>query len=540
MTAGKDSTFWMVIATAAGVQSPYNSQTKVAAEKFMQGLTNIDGVQLLKMEGRTNNPVQYHNQVVNDISGPPNKGKRIQPNLLRHYSTDWNVEVLSIPGLEWAGHGSQDDSHRYELIGHVNALTALGCVEPRMLDVGVSRRKHGEGYETQALANDRFRLELEREIPLHNATLEPVKAGAVKRSIVDSVTSSLKKTSILIRRYPREFQADLYKGLCEAKGNGWQLLESFPWLAVRIFAFGDRPARQARILVRQGAKTREIAEVVNVPMRFKRFAAAHQDRLSKVHDLLSQHLDVVSHHCPNKPADQGSWLSHIRKARSSGSSEFAIWVAVHWSDLCDVEPDRSVLRSKICDLRDWVRACVVQRIGSEGIDSVCQIINDDDLATDIQRLCQSYTDLAEAGKPFNKEMSPQTVIKLSDEWHGRQAEKAAAAVEFPQEWFEGGAVGDFRIEPVRSGTELNKYAYHFHNCATSYAHRIANGHCFLYVVFECDDIKAMLEIVMRGIGELKGPRNSEVSSELKTAVDTWWKNRKAPAKSQSVEVAEAI
>jgi len=468
----------------------------------------------------------------------------VKPHLSRGWAQEhYNFEDLDIPALEWAGHGSDGDEHRYELIGHYDALIALGFVEPHMLAVGRSGRKFGPGYQTQALANNRFRLELRLEQALDVAALKPEKVGKLRRSIVDPISLGLKKTSILVRKYPHEFQSDLYKRLCEAKGNGWQLIESFPWLAIRVFVFNDRPASEARMLVRQGAKTRDIAEWVNVPMCFKRFAAAHQARLLKVHDFLSEHTDLVSHHCPKRTADQGSWLSHIRKARSSGSSEFAIWVAVHWPELVAIEPDRRLLRSKICDWRDWVRACVVQRIGSENIDSICQITNDPDLISGIEDWWQGYVDLAEAGKPFNKEMSPQTVIKLSDAWHERQAETQAADVEFPEPWYEGGDVGDYHIEPMRTAVELSKYAYHFHNCATSYAHDIAKGRCFLYVVFEGDDLKAMLEIIRKGRGacvdQLKGLRNSEVSEELKSAVDAWWKECKPPVKSQPIEVSAA-
>ena len=548
--------FWMVIATAAGVQAPYNFKNQDTAERFLRSLTNdpkTDGVQLLRMrdqrpqEVRLQNPIPYHskNQTlpIDGIARPPSKGKRVQPNLLR--DADWNAEILKIPGLEWAGHGSQGDSHRYEFIGHIDPLIALGCVEPHMLDVGVSGLKRGQGYNTQALTNNRFRLELHLEQTIDVAGLDPVKAGASKsrRSVIDPVSSSLKKTSMLVRKYPRRFHADLYKRICEAKGNGWQLLESFPWLAVRIFVFDDRSARHACSLVRQGAKTREIAEVVNVSMCFKRFVSKATERLLKVHDLLSQHTDVVSHHCPKGATDQSSWLSYIRKARSSGSAEFAIWVAVHWDVFCKESERRDTL-SRICDLRDWVRACTVQRVGSVGIDSICQLLDDNDLTADIEKRWQNYSDLAEAGKPFNKEMSPQTVIKLSEEWHDRQAEKEAADVEFPQEWFEGGTVGTFRIEPVRTAPELSRYAYRLHNCATQYAHQIADKNCFFYVVFEGDELKAMIEISNseRGItmSQLKGPRNSEVSTELKVAVDSWRKTCKAPEKSQPVEVSEAL
>ena len=173
---------------------------------------------------------------------------------------------------------------------------------------------------------------------------------------------------------------------------------------------------------------------------------------------------------------------------------------------------------------------MVQSIGSN-VHSVCQIICDKDVTEFINKKWQGYADLAEAGKPFNKEMSLQTVLKLSEEWHERQSVKEAADVEFPQEWYEGGTVGDFRIEPVRTSANLSRYAYQFHNCATSYAHKIADGECVFYVVFEGEDLKAMLEISGVGraaIAQLKGLRNSEVSAELRAAVDSWRNTCKRP------------
>ncbi len=125
----------------------------------------------------------------------------------------------------------------------------------------------------------------------------------------------------------------------------------------------------------------------------------------------------------------------------------------------------------------------------------------------------------------------------------RRAEKEAADVEFPQEWHEGGSVGNYLIKPVRTSAELSKYSHRLRNCATSYAHQFADESCFLYVVFEGDTLKALLEISNRGRGvgvsQLLGPRNSEVSTELKAAVDFWWKECKRPAKSQPIETAEA-
>ena len=109
--------------------------------------------------------------------------------------------------------------------------------------------------------------------------------------------------------------------------------------------------------------------------------------------------------------------------------------------------------------------------------------------------------------------------------------ETAADVEFPQEWYVGGTIGDFRIEPVRTAVELSRYAYLLHNCATGYAREIADGESFFYVVFEGEELKAMLEIsnpTRAAIDQLKGSRNTEVSTELRAAVDSWWGTRKRP------------
>ena len=518
----------MVVATRNGAQTPYNFPTQDSAQQFMQSLSGIDGVQLLKMQG--SEPVQYDNQKV--ISGPPAKGKDVKPKLLSGNLPDRSPVVLNIPGLEWAGYCEAPHWHCYEFIGHYDALMALGCVEPHMLAVGISRKKQGEGFETQKLVNNRFRLELRRDFELDEAALRPSPKSQPREH--DPISSGLREVTQLIAKFPKGLRADLSAGLCASGGNGWQLLQSFPWLAVRIFAFHDKSAVGAMKLARQGAKTRDIAEAVNVPMCFKRFLPKVTESLLKHHEVLAKCPNIVSHHYPSKIGYQDSWLTNFGKALSSGSEEFAFWVAVHWQDLLEKEDDLQTIRSTVCDLRDWVRACVVQSIGSN-IDSVCHILREKDITEFIDRKWQSYVDLAEAGKPFNKEMSLQTVLKLSEEWHERQSEKTAADVEFPEEWYVGGTVGDFRIEPIRTAVELSRYAYLLHNCATGFARGIADGGSFFYVVYEGDELKAMLEIsnpARAAIDQLKGSRNTEVSTELSAAVQSWWGTRKRPGVSE--------
>ena len=82
-----------------------------------------------------------------------------------------------------------------------------------------------------------------------------------------------------------------------------------------------------------------------------------------------------------------------------------------------------------------------------------------------------------------------------------------------------------------------------HNCATGYAREIADGESFFYVVFEGEELKAMLEIsnpARAAIDQLKGPRNTEVSTELSAAVQSWWKSRQRPGESVENTVQLAL
>ena len=454
-------------------------------------------------------------------------GRHVQPKLPGFFD---NCEQLDIQSLEWAGHAKQRGRDRYEFIGEYDALMALGCVSAPMLDVGVSGKKSGAGFRTQKLANDRFRLEL------YDAKTSPVSATAVgtvettSPARQDPMSLSLAKASALIKRYPPKLRSKLFSGLCNSAGSGWQLIESFPWLA-RVFVLDDEIAAQAQHFVRRGAKLREIAEAAKVPMCFKRFLPKSAHQLMSLADLLSRHADVVSHHCPQKPREQMSWLSIIAKAYESGDEDFAIWVAVHWKELGD-SPHWT--RGAVGNMNDWMRACVIEQstngIGAAHIEGICQamLIADRTEAADILRAWwQSVSGAAEAGRPFNNKMAPQTVLKLSEEWHERAAETKVDDVAFPEPWFEGGTVGDYQIEPIKTAPELGRYAYRFHNCAATYAHRVAAGRCFLYVVRQGDVPKAMLQLERdcdgTSLGQLVGPRNDDVSEELRTAVGTWFK-----------------
>ena len=243
-------------------------------------------------------------------------------------------------------------------------------------------------------------------------------------------------------------------------------------------------------------------------------------------------MNAVGHHCPQHAQRQRSWLSIVAKAYESGNEDFAVWAAIHWKSLRE-EPHSHQIREVVTDLNDWVKACAIEQasrsIEADDIEKIHKAMlstRSAEAAESLHTWWQGMSGAAEAGRPFNKEMSPQTVLRLSEEWHERAAVTKAADVEFPEPWLESGEVGDYHIEPIKTAPELSRIAYRLHNCATSYAHQIAGGYCFLYVVIEGDAPKAMVELSWNGkhaeLSQLKGPCNEGVSEELTMAVNTWF------------------
>ena len=163
-------------------------------------------------------------------------------------------------------------------------------------------------------------------------------------------------------------------------------------------------------------------------------------------------------------------------------------------------------------------------IEADDLEKICQAMlsTSAEAANSLQSWWQGLRGATEAGRPFNKAMKPETVFRLSEEWHLRAAGTKAADVTFPEPWYGAGDIGDYHIEPIKTAPELSRYAYGFHNCASTYADDIANGYCFLYIVLKLDTPRAMLELKRDDrhtkLSQLKGPCNEQVSEQLTTAI----------------------
>ncbi len=269
----------------------------------------------------------------------------------------------------------------------------------------------------------------------------------------------------------------------------------------------------------------------------------------KVSDLLYRYPEIVSHHCPETYQRQGTWLGCVETARESGDDDFAAWVAVHWESLDDSDYAFRT-RQAVSNLNDWIRAGAIEEalgsIGTVDVETFHKAImttGSAELADTFTRWWQAHSNLVAAGRRFNKEMAPSTVLKLSEEWHDRTVVSKAADVEFPEPWYEGDTVGDYRIEPIRTAVELVSYGHRLHNCAVTYTGVVVSGAGFLYVVFDTqapEAPRAMLEVRRdqygeneTHLGQLVGPCNEEVPKELGNAARSWLESKRAPMRGAS-------
>ncbi|MCH8071592.1 MAG: hypothetical protein IIA09_06565, partial [Proteobacteria bacterium] len=282
----------------------------------------------------------------------------------------------------------------------------------------------------------------------------------------DAMTCCLRELNSILGRYYKKMRAELFQGVCTTGGNAWQLLDAFPWLAVRMFLFDDDLAKAARELVRRQSRLRIVADAADVPMCFQRFCPKATNRLMDVHDFLHKYPDLVRHHCPDLHRDQSTWLADIATARNNGTDEFAVWIAMYWEAIHDTEDYAHWARYKIENVADWIRADAEAKALSSftemDIEKICASIastGERAVAANVLKWWRSLGEPVVASRPFNVKMSLKTVLNLSEEWHERAAVAEAADVPFPDPWFPGDTIERYQIAPITNSVDLSKYAH---------------------------------------------------------------------------------
>src|SRR5262249_23572140 len=206
-----------------------------------------------------------------------------------------------------------------------------------------------------------------------------------------------------------------------------QLAEAFPVLALRVYMscryrdpsspFAeehrtyDATIRKASALVERGARLRDLAAVMGVPMALRRVKPGAAHLVGDWHNP-----EWVLSYMPDSLPRMRLWLLAVNTAHGVGS-DFAEWTARHVSQI--PYGSENELAWLLNNTADWVRA-------SHGDDGHQFVV-----------------------RPFKPTMSLRTVTKLSAEWHEAVASNLTGPQHtFPAPWFPAATINGVEIIPI--------------------------------------------------------------------------------------------
>jgi PcfJ-like protein len=311
------------------------------------------------------------------------------------------------------------------------------------------------------------------------------------------------------RRFTLSHRERIYRAAALSP-RALQLTETFPVLAMAVYSDHGRLSapnwslqnpevaerrRVAAQLVGCGARLRDIAAVVNIPMALRHIkpSVAHFAT-----DVFRQHPEFLNF-LPTTAPKQRIWLLVVNWAFHKVNLDFAKWAARHASEI----PGRRLqeVGSFTSDLADW--AC------AEGPSRQFVI------------------------RPFQSSMSLKTVTTLSAEWH----EAVAAAMDgpaaaFPPPWYAAAKIGDYGIVPIDNSAALYREGAAMHHCVGTYANPVQRGSLYVYSVRRDGQRVATLAIkrdptrTKAQLVQLRGPCNAQPPQAVTLAVQRWLRAQK--------------
>ena len=304
----------------------------------------------------------------------------------------------------------------------------------------------------------------------------------------------------LARRFRTIIRYDVYRHISR---DPWaaQLAITFPLLARLLYAALPMDAsEEARAMVLRGAKLREVAGAVGLPMYYRRV----EPRASSfaIENLTSEELD----HLPNGTRAQTAWFSLMsiaereRQNPRTGAAQ---------------EPSARILK--------WTAKNAVH-FGVDWRSSKAAFLN----LNDWMQACEHNSNPNLIRRPFSPDMSLATVRELSDEWHYAvaMADHRSDAV-FPEPWLPEQTVKGYHFVPLRTPEELFIEGRKMHNCLATYVERITGLETFIYSIRKDDESVAVLSLnhrtnggelpVLGSLREIAGPCNAPVGKDVRQA-----------------------
>jgi len=305
------------------------------------------------------------------------------------------------------------------------------------------------------------------------------------------------------RRFAYDYRELIYRAGATSR-RALQLAEAFPVLALAVYCpetsgaqdleSSDRETLQeATDLVERGARLREVAAVMRIPMALRRVkpGAAHL-----VVGLPLINPQWIISHMPDSLPRMRVWLCAVYHAhlRAGARSDFAEWTARHASQI-PVGSQNEFL-SFLNDTADWVRASH----GNYGYQFVV--------------------------RPFKPTMSLRTVTRLSAEWHEAVASNLTGPQHtFPEPWLPATTINGLEIIPIDNSADLYREARFMHHCIGTYADEVRGGRYCVYSIRRNGERVASAGLVLQGaraeLDQLRGPCNAAAPKQITATVDRW-------------------
>ena len=323
----------------------------------------------------------------------------------------------------------------------------------------------------------------------------------------------------LARRFQFHDRYEIYRATAVSR-RALQLANVFPALGLAIFGARSHGVNvtlvpEAKQLVEGGAPLRKIAELMGVPVAFRRVKPCVAYLALAVADAFEDPR-LINAYMPESLKEMKRWLGSIHLAQDVGP-DFVQWTSRHATEIGGSPNEvESILR----DIADWVRACYRASVPAY-----------------IKRAITGHPVISLAHgeqfvyRPFNADMSLATVTKLSVDWHGAVADNMTGTNSaFPEPWCPGGLFGGFDIVPITGSADLYREGKLMHHCAGTYASQVHSGDCYIFSVRKDASPLATLQLV-RGercvaIGQFRGPCNAKPSKEVLRAVNCWFRAQK--------------
>jgi hypothetical protein len=313
------------------------------------------------------------------------------------------------------------------------------------------------------------------------------------------------------RRFAFKYRERIYRAGAKSR-RALQLAEAFPALALAVYCAGiayqwssardssitvveaevrrhTKRVQEATDLVERGARLRDVAAVMQIPMALRRV------KPGAAHLVVGCHKpEWIMSHMPASLPRMRTWLRAVHHAHRQAGPEFAEWTARHALKI--PVGSENEIHSFLHDLADWVCACH----GNDGQQFVV--------------------------RPFKPTMSLPTVTKLSAEWHDAVASNLTGPQHaFPAPWFPATRVNGVEIIPIDNSADLYREGASMHHCIGTYAEEVRAGRYYVYSIRRDTERLATAGLVSHGarakLAQLRGPCNAPVPKQITATVERW-------------------